>query len=101
MDQSSFFQSRNDFDIPTGGRAHPLEKRSGIACISQCAGRNHPYGVRARILDGAMKSSQYLHRGGDRLGRQKTVAEDRIPQAGDFAILMNLDEAMPGEARDL
>src|ERR1700674_955194 len=97
MDQPGFLQSRDDFHVPSSGRTHPLQKRPGIARVSQSAGGNDPHGIRSRILNGAMKPPQHLHRGSYRFGRQKTIAEHGIAQARDFAVLLNLDEPVPGK----
>src|SRR5579872_4122082 len=98
MNQTRFLYSGNNFNVPTRGRAHPLQKRSGIARISQSAGSNDTHRVRPRILYRTMKPPQDLHRGGNRIRRQKTAAEYGFAQARDLAVLMDLDEPVADEA---
>ena len=47
-----------------------------------------------------MKPSQYFNRDGYCFGRKKTAAEYRFAQARDFAVFVNLDKPVFGEARN-
>jgi hypothetical protein len=45
-----------------------------------------------------MKPPQHFYRGRDCFRRQKTATEHGFAQARDFAVFVNLDKTVPGEA---
>jgi len=94
MNQASFFNSGNNFDAPTGGRTDPFEKCSRISGIAQCAGGDDPHCVSAGFLSGAMKAAKDLYGESDGLWGKKSAAENRLTQAGDFAIFMDFEEVV-------
>ena len=94
VNQAGLFESRNNFDAPSCRRSDPLKKCSRISSITQGTGRNHSHSVGARPLRGAMKPSKHLDGRSDGLRRKKSAAENRLAQAGDFAIFMDFDEVV-------
>ena len=80
MNEASFFQSRNDFDLPPCGRAHPLQKGLRIAGIAKCAGGDHAHWIGDHLLCGAVKAAQNLHRLSHRLGSEKAGTKNAFAQ---------------------
>src|SRR6266496_3563189 len=101
MNQARLFQSRNNFDAPSCRRPDPLEKRSRISSITQGTGRNHVYGVDASPLRRAMKPPEHLHGRSDGLGRKKSTAENRLTQPRDFAVFVDINQVVRGQAGNL
>ena len=94
MNEASFFNSRNNFDAPTGGRTDPFEKCSRISSVAQCAGGDDSHCVSTGFLSRAMKAAKDLYGESDGLRGKKSAAENRLAQAGDFAIFMDFDEVV-------
>ena len=101
MNQTRFFQSGNNLNLPSGGGTHPLQKRLRIAGIPQCAGRDDPDWVRDHLLCGAMKAPQNLHRFRHRLGGEKAGTKHALAQARNLAVFVDGTKAATCEACDL
>src|SRR5690349_21536670 len=98
MNQARFFESRDDFDIPSRCRAYPFEKSAGIACITQSTRGDDTDRIGPGTLASAVKSTQYLDRESNCLRGKKSAAEDRFTQSCDLSVLMNFDQSVSGEA---
>ena len=95
VNQAAFFQAGDHFDLPSGGRAHPVEKGAAIARIAQCAGGDHADTVGRVGLSGPMKAPQHAQGERHRLRIKSAVGKDAFAQAGNFAVLMQGLQAAP------
>src|SRR5271166_6416010 len=101
MNQARLFQSRNNFDLPSCGGTHPLQKGLRIARIAQSAGGDDSDGVGNNLLRSAMKAPQDLYRFGHRLGSEKSGTKHALAQTRNLAVFVNRMKAATREARDL
>ncbi len=101
VNQASFFQSGDDFDLPPGGRPNPLQKSLRIAGIAQCAGGDYAHWIGDYLLRGPMKAAQDLDGFSHRFGSEKAGTKDAFSQTRDFAVFVDGTKTSAREARDL
>ncbi len=101
MNQTGLFKSGDDFYAPSCSRTDPFQKRAGISCVSQGAGRHYSHRISAGLLRCSMKSAKDLHSGGDGLGRKKSAAKNRLAQSSDFPIFVDFNEVVRSQTGNL
>jgi len=101
MNETSFFQAGDDFDLPAGGRAHPLQKGLRVTGVAQSAGGDNADWISDDLLRGAVKAAQDLDRLGHGLGSEETGSKDAFAEAGDLAIFVDGAKAAAHKASDL
>ncbi len=60
MDEPAFLQSRDNFGLPAGGAANPIEESAAVARVTQGAGGDYADAIGGVSLDSPMKSPQHL-----------------------------------------
>src|SRR6267142_2352334 len=93
MNETAFFQAADDFKVPAGNRFHPLCKEAGAVAVTQCAGPDDTRALHCVALHGTMKTAQHLERLGHRLRIKIAIAKYTFTQAGNFAVLVQGDQA--------
>ncbi len=101
MNQTSFFQSGDNFDLPASRGAYPLQKGLRIPGVSQSAGGDDSDRVGDDLLRGPVKAAQDLNRLGHRFGSEKAGAKYSFAQPGNFAVFVDGAKAAAREACDL
>src|SRR6185437_9711890 len=89
MDQASFFESRNDFYLPTGCGFHPFEERSGVLRVAQRTRGDYSNLLNMKLLCGAIEPREHFHRLRHRFRSEGIVAKHRFAETRDFAVLVN------------
>ena len=88
VDEAALFQAGDDFHLPAGGGAHPVAKGAAVAGVAQGAGGDHAHAVGGVGLDGAMKAPQHAQGVRHGLRIERSVGEDALAQARDFAVFV-------------
>ena len=92
MNQAAFFQAGDDFQLPSGGGAHPVEESAAVAGVAQSAGSDDPHAIDCIGLDGTMKAPQHAQRQRHGLRVECAISEDALAQTRDLAVFVQGDE---------
>src|SRR5437660_2126361 len=92
MDEAALFQAGGDFDLPSGGGAHPFREDASIVAVAHGAGGHDADAVYRIALGSPVKTPQHLERVRHGLRIKAAVTKDTFAQPGNFAILMKRNE---------
>src|SRR6185312_9218824 len=93
MNETAFFEAANNLKVPASNSLHPFFKEAGAVAVTQGAGSNHTRALHRIALHGTMKTAQDLQRLCHRLRIKIAVSKYAFTQAGNFAVLMQGNQA--------
>src|SRR5436190_6958770 len=93
MYQPAFLEAGDDLDFPPGRRPHPFGEYACVVAVAHGAGGDHADALDSVALGSAMEAAQHLERMSHGLRIEVAVAKNSLSQAGNFAILMQRNQA--------
>ena len=100
MNETAFFQTADNLQVPTGNGLHPFFKETRAVAVTQCAGSHNPCPFHRVALHRAMKAAQDFQRLGHGLRIEIAVTKYTFAQARDLAILMQGDQMSASKLSD-